>query len=154
MTDLRATSSDNDACKQLLLEASTFTTTGRKILRLLLLPLSTTLQATTVVGFWTWFELHGNNSTQKGRGSIASCIVADFKVKRFGEYKMFEKRRDCKAELIFTPTTRRRKLTAITTKLPTITTTTMTRTTTNLSNGKLNWATRLKAFEEFERNRI
>lgn len=67
---------------------------------------------------------------------------------------MFEKRRECKAELIFTPTTRKRKLTAITTKLPTITTTTMTRTTTNLSNGKLNWATRLKAFEEFERNRI
>jgi hypothetical protein len=30
----------------------------------------------------------------------------------------------------------------------------MTRTTTNLSNVKLNWATRLKAFEEFERNRI
>jgi hypothetical protein len=53
VTDLRATSSDNDACKQLLLEASTFTTTGKKILRLLLLPLSTTLQATTVVGFGT-----------------------------------------------------------------------------------------------------
>jgi hypothetical protein len=62
---------------------------------------------------------------------------------------MFEKRRECKAEFIFTPTTRRRKLTAITTKLPT--TTTMTRTTTNLSDRKLNWATRLKAFEEFER---
>jgi hypothetical protein len=67
---------------------------------------------------------------------------------------MFERRRECKAELIFTPTTRRRKLTAITTKLPTITTTTMTRTITNLSDRKLNWATRMKAFEEFERNTI